>query len=261
MSQVAVGPNDSISARPSRTRLMIVSVLVGVAIVFAVAGYFIAHGLSSSSAPTSATTPTLPPTRSQLPGGTLGGFAASGTVTSVDRSTGTFVVSEIGGSSVTVAVSGATTYESRAGTVSSFAQVVVGVRVAVRGSTSNGAVAAKSVVVAPASRFRGGFGGAGAPGAFGSVASVDASTHSFTVTTRGGTTVVVDVSSSTKYANLSGSAASFAAVKVGSRVAATGTTTANGTVDATAVTILPAGGFGGGFGGGVGAAGGGVPSQ
>ena len=96
-----------------------------------------------------------------------------------------------------------------------------------------------------------GFGGT-PPAAFGTVASVGADT--FTLTTRDGTKVTVDVSGTTTYVDPGVTTPSFTDVKVGDHVAVFGTDSSN-TVTATKVAIGGPGGDGpggdgpGGFGG------------
>ena len=82
------------------------------------------------------------------------------------------------------------------------------------------------------------FGGT-TPAAVGTVKSVGAAT--FTITTRHGTVVTVDVTGTTTYRDRGVTAPTFADVTVGSHVAVVGTDTSN-TVAATNVVI---GGFGG----------------
>jgi hypothetical protein len=82
-------------------------------------------------------------------------------------------------------------------------------------------------------RHHGWFAGA-RQGVFGTVASVGSG--SFTLTTRAGTTVTVNVTSTTTFKDPSSSSASLADVTVGQHVAVTGTDTSN-TVAATAVFI------------------------
>ena len=96
----------------------------------------------------------------------------------------------------------------------------------------------------PAGHF--GFGGT-PPAAFGTVASVGADT--FTLTTRDGTKVTVDVSGTTTYVDPGVTTPSFTDVKVGDHVAVFGTDSSN-TVTATKVAIGGPDGDGpGGFGG------------
>ena len=79
----------------------------------------------------------------------------------------------------------------------------------------------------------GGFGGA-PPAAFGTVKSVG--TDTFTLTAHDGTTVTVDVSSSTKYMEFGKASATLSDVTVGTQVVVFGTDTSN-TVTATSVGI------------------------
>ncbi len=83
------------------------------------------------------------------------------------------------------------------------------------------------------------------PAAAGTVASVDASGNSFTVKNHDGTTVTVDVSSSTTYGDPSVTSPSLSNVTVGEHVFVVGTTS-SGTVTATKVMIgMPPRGPGG----------------
>ena len=91
----------------------------------------------------------------------------------------------------------------------------------------------------PAGHF--GFGGT-PPAAFGTVASVGVDT--FTVTTRDGTKVTVDVNGATTYMDPSVTTPSFTDVKVGDHVAVFGTDSSN-TVTATSVALGGPGGPGG----------------
>ena len=84
------------------------------------------------------------------------------------------------------------------------------------------------------------------PAVAGTVASVDATGDSFTVTDRSGSTITVAVSSSTTYMDPSVSSAGISNVTVGEHVAVVGTTT-SGTVTATQVLIGTPGGPGGAF--------------
>ncbi|MGH9097259.1 MAG: hypothetical protein ACRDWB_07520 [Acidimicrobiales bacterium] len=84
--------------------------------------------------------------------------------------------------------------------------------------------------------------GGSPPAAVGTVTSV--STSSFTIKTKDGTAVIVDVSGSTTYRDPGVSSPSLANVTVGETVAAFGTETSN-TVTATSVAIGEPGGPGG----------------
>ena len=88
--------------------------------------------------------------------------------------------------------------------------------------------------------------GGSPPVAFGTVATVG--TDSFTLTTKGGTTVTVDVTSSTTYNDQGVTSPTLANVTVGETVAAFGTE-ASRTITATSVDIGTPGGGPGRFGG------------
>jgi hypothetical protein len=177
----------------------------------------------------------------------LGHPAVFGTVATVG--TDSFTVTTRSGSTVTVDVTNATTYRDRGVTSPSFASVKVGETVAASGTETSGTVAATSVDIGtlggrPDGRPGGGDGRAGTrPAVFGTVATVG--TNSFTVTTRSGSTVTVDVSDATTYRDQDATSPSVANVKVGEMVAVSGTET-SGTVAATSVGI---GSFGGRWGG------------
>ena len=102
--------------------------------------------------------------------------------------------------------------------------------------------------------------GGSPPAAVGTVATVG--TSSFTIKTKGGTIVTVDVNGSTTYRDRGVSSPTLANVTVGETVAAFGTDTAN-TVAATSVAIGDPGGPGrhGGPGSGAGDRGGPPPAQ
>jgi hypothetical protein len=99
-------------------------------------------------------------------GGFRGGFGAGnvGTVKSVGSSS--FVISTFSGSTVTVDVSGSTTYSERGSTSAKFSDLKAGVRVAVEGSGTS-TVKATEVLILPAGNFRGGAGGGFGGGAGG----------------------------------------------------------------------------------------------
>jgi hypothetical protein len=159
-----------------------------------------------------------------------GGFGRGtfGTVSSVDRSSDTFTVKTVTGSTVKVKVTSSTAFRERSGSSpastskASFADVKTGESVAVIGSTSHGVLTATTVMI-------GTFGGRGRPGGFaggtfGKVSSVDRSADTFKLKTFSGSTVTVKVTSSTSYRDTSVSKASFTDVKVGENVAVTGST-------------------------------------
>ena len=170
--------------------------------------------------------------------------AAVGTVTTVGTSS--FTIKTKDGSTVTVDVSGSTTYRDRGVSSPTLANVTVGETVAAFGTETSNTVTATSVAIgAP-----GGPGdhGGSPPAAVGTVTTVG--TSSFTIKTKDGSTVTVDVSGSTTYRDRGVSSPTLANVTVGETVAAFGTETSN-TVTATSVAIGEPGGPGGygGYGG------------
>ncbi len=170
--------------------------------------------------------------------------AASGIVTSLGSNT--FTLKTTSGTSVTVDVSSTTTYRDRGVTSPSFANVSVNEHVAVFGTTSSGTVSATSVLIGGAGGHVG-FGEGAPPAASGIVTSLGSNT--FTLKTTSGTSVTVDVSSTTTYRDRGVTSPSFANVSVNEHVAVFGTTS-SGTVSATSVEIGTEGGhFGHGYGG------------
>ena len=169
--------------------------------------------------------------------------------------TSTFTVTTHDNTTVTVDVTGTTTYLDPATTSPTFADVKVGENVAVFGTDTSNTVAATKVAIGsvggPGGRH--GFGGT-PPAAVGTVASVGANT--FTLTTPDKTTVTVDVTGTTTYQDPGVTSPSFTSLKAGDHVAVFGTDT-NNTVAATQVCIggstVPPGPGGpgdrGGFGG------------
>jgi len=154
--------------------------------------------------------------------------AAFGTVQSVGANT--FTLSTFNGSRLTVDVTGSTTYRDGVKSTASFADVVVGQHVAVMGSRAGSTLTATKVFIGVSGT--GSFGAA--PAAFGTVRSVGHDT--FTLTTLAGSTITVDVTSSTTYADPKVTTPSFADVTVGQHVAAVGSR--NGTtLHATKVLI------------------------
>jgi hypothetical protein len=228
-----------------------VALAVVVALAFGVAGFAISASLSSGpSTPTAATvTPaTGSPGPQRGPGSRIvGRFAGRfGTVRSVSASG--FVFAPQTGSNVTVRVSSTTVYVDPGVTNPSLVDVKVGASVSVAGTTSSGVLDATRVMIGTPGGgrgFGGGFGGQ-RPVAFGTVKSVAA--NSFVVSSRG-TTLTVNVTSSTTYRDPSASSASFADVKPGAIVVVLGTSATTGSVSATSVLIGGFGGRGGGFGG------------
>ena len=164
--------------------------------------------------------------------------AAVGTVKSVGDDT--FALTTASGSMVTVDVGSSTKYVDPSVSSPSFSNVTVGEHVAVMGTESSNTVTATTVLIgAPPAGVKGsgGFGPGGPggpPAAVGTVKSVGDDT--FTLSTPSGSTVTVDVGSSTKYVDPSVSSPSFSDVTVGEHVAVMGTESSN-TVAATTVLI------------------------
>ncbi len=159
-----------------------------------------------------------------------------GTVKSVGS--GTFTLTKPDGTTVTVDVGSSTTYLDPGVTSPSLANVTVGAHVAVFGTdTSNTVTATKVAIGGPMGPGGpGGFriSGGTPPAAVGTVKSVGSGT--FTLTTPDGTTVTVDVGSSTTYLDPGVTSPSLGNVTVGAHVAVFGTDTSN-TVTATKVAI------------------------
>jgi preprotein translocase subunit YajC len=167
--------------------------------------------------------------------------AAVGTVATVG--TNTFTLKAKDGSTVTVDVSSATTYRDRDVTSPTFANVTVGETVAAFGTKTGSTVAATSVGIGgPGGGPGGGGPGGSPPAAVGTVVTVG--TNTFTLKTNDGTTVTVNVSSSTTYRDREVTSPTLANVTAGETVAAFGTDTSN-TVTATSVEIGAPGGPGG----------------
>jgi hypothetical protein len=152
-----------------------------------------------------------------------------GTVASVTTSpTDSFTVAAWKSQTVTVDVTGSTTYTERGVTSPGFSNVAVGDQVAVYG-TSAGTSTFNAVSVAITQK----------PTVTGTVASVTTSpSDSFTLKARNGQTWTVDVSGATTYSASGVSAPSFSTLAVGNQVAVYGTSTGSNTVDATSVVIL-----------------------
>jgi preprotein translocase subunit YajC len=158
-----------------------------------------------------------------------------GTVKSVGA--GTFALTTQDGTTVTVNVGSSTTYLDHDVTSPSIANVTVGAHVAVFGAdTSDTVTATKVAIGAPHTGGPGGPGGHDGtpPAAVGTVKSVGAGT--FALTTQHGTTVTVNVGSSTTYLDHDVTSPSIANVTVGAHVAVFGTDTSD-TVTATKVAI------------------------
>ena len=240
-----------------RHRAFRVTTAAAVALGLAVSGGAIANAASTGS-PTSTSTPGAP----GGPGGhsPFGGTppTAMGTVASVG--TNTFTLTTHDGTTVTVDVSSATTYLDQGVTSPTLSDVKVGDHVAVFGTDSSNTVTATKVAIGGPGGHdgHGPFGGT-PPAAMGTVASIG--TNTFTLSTRDGTTVTVDVGSSTTYAEFGVNSASISDVKVGTHVAVFGTDSSN-TVTATKVGIAnPNGGPGGPGGPGDGDGDGGMPTS
>ena len=210
------------------------AVALGLAIGGGVAGAASASGSSGTPSSSSGTALTAQ----------SGGMAscgtpptAVGTVQSVGDDT--FTLSTPSGSTVTVDVGSSTKYVDPSVSSPSFSNVTVGEHVAVMGTESSNTVTATSVLIgSPAGvKGSGGFGPGGPggpPAAVGTVKSVGDGT--FTLSTQSGSTVTVDVGSSTKYVDPSVSSPSLSNVTVGEHVAVIGTESSN-TVTATTVLI------------------------
>jgi Domain of unknown function (DUF5666) len=239
MSASASDPFPFVSQK--RRRGVRVTTAAAVALGLAVSGGAVANAAtsaspSSSTAPGTATPAGVPPNPAGMPpfGGTHP--AAVGTVKSLG--TGTFTLTTPDGTIVTVDVDSSTTYLDRQKSSPSIADVTVGAHVAVFGTdTANTVTATKVAIGGPPDGVRGAgmppFGGT-PPAAVGTVKSLG--TGTFTLSTPDGTTVTVDVDSSTTYLDRQKSSPSIADVTVGAHVAVFGTDTAN-TVTATKVAI------------------------
>ena len=237
--------DEPVSAPHRRRRGVWVTTAAAVALGLAVTGGAVAGAATGSS--TTSTTPD----HHGLPGG-HGGFggappAAFGTVKSVG--TDTFTLTAHDGTTVTVDVGSSTTYTDPSVSSPTFSTVKVGDHVAAFGADTSNTVTATKVAIGgpggpggPGSQGgpgMGGFGGHGGfggapPAAFGTVKSVG--TDAFTLTVHDGTTVTVDVSSSTKYMEFGKASATLSDVTVGTQVVVFGTDTSN-TVTATSVGI------------------------
>jgi hypothetical protein len=152
-----------------------------------------------------------------------------GTVASVTTSpSDSFTVTAWKSQTVTVDVTGSTTYTERGVTSPDFSNVAVGDQVAVYG-TSAGTSTFNAVSVAITQK----------PTVTGTVASLTISPgDSFTLKARDGQTWTVDVSGATTYSASGVSAPSFSTLAVGNQVAVYGTSTGSNTADASSVVIL-----------------------
>jgi hypothetical protein len=166
---------------------------------------------------------------------------AAGTVSAVGATSVT--ITQSGGSSRTLTLTGSTTY-NQGGATASKSALIVGVRISAQGTVdSAGNFTATSITIAPSA-------------VTGTVASKTPTT--IVVTTTAGKSVTVNVSAATKYSVRGVASPTLANVAVGYRISAQGTLNADGSLTATAVQSAPndqpgfgsGGGFGrGGFGG------------
>jgi hypothetical protein len=222
-----------------------------------------AEGKVSSSTVAATKVVILPSGHSRPPGppGAIGVVASvngssSSTACGVAGAAGTFILTTPNKSTVTVDVSTSTKFYDPAVSSPSFANVCVGLAVGAAGKTSSGAIDANLVGVLPAGK------GGLPPGVVGKVTAVNGSSTaktcgtagasgSFTLSTRHGSPVTVDVTSSTSFIEPGVKSASFADVCVGDFAGATGTKTGSSTVKANLVGVIPPGahGFPGGKGG------------
>jgi hypothetical protein len=259
----------------SRAVVKIAGAIVLVAAV-GLGGFGIAHALSGSTpaaakapVPSSGSSNATPPSGSGN-AGAVGGLGAGrlgdvviGTVKSIGSNSFTVTLRARGigvgatGGTATVDVASSTAFRTSSGPTT-FSALKVGDNVGVASKSTSTPYTATTVTIIPAGVGVGGgrgFGGGafGRGGTFGTVASVESGSFTVQGRTRGSTgtsTVIVKVTSSTTYGDSGSTSASFADVKVGTRVLVVGTTSGS-TLTATSVTIVPATGFGGGgFGGG-----------
>ena len=157
---------------------------------------------------------------------------ASGTVTAV--TSGSVTISQPGGSTKTLTLTGSTTY-TQGGAAATSSALVVGVRITAQGTVDSSGNFTAATVNISAAAVRG------------TVASKTATT--IVVTTSPGKTVTINVSSTTKYMVRGITAPTLNDVATGAFIVATGTLSADGSLSATNVQA----GFGGGPGfGGVG---------
>lgn len=154
---------------------------------------------------------------------------AVGTVASVTTSpSDSFTMAAWKQQTVTVDVTGSTTYTERGVTSPSFSNVVVGDLVAVYGTPAGTSTFdATSVVITQR------------PAVTGTVASITTTpSDSFTLTARDGQTWTVDVSGATTYSQCGASSPSFSTLAVGNQVVVYGASTGSNTVEATSVVIF-----------------------
>jgi hypothetical protein len=228
---------ESPSANPDKSvkvrRGMRVATVAGVALGLTVAGGAVAGAATKGSNAARASQTAKHGAKGEHSYGDHARPAAFGTVTSVGADT--FTLTTHKGSTVTVNVTSATTYRDHDVKSPSFANVTKGEMVAVFGADTSGTVVATSVGIrGTGGDWNHGDRSGSRPAAFGKVASVGQST--FTVTTREGSKVTVNVTSATTYRDHDVTSPSFANIETGESVAVFGTET-SGTVAATSVEI------------------------
>lgn len=197
----------------------------------AISGVAVLSGVSIASASTTgSTTPGIRPlhVHGGLPGVRP---VVDGKVTAVGA--GGFTVLDRSSTSYTVTVTGTTTYTERNVSSAGIADVTVGTFVDVVGSVTGTNVTATRVRIEAQERPAMPMRRMGTlPAAAGKVTTVG--TNTFTVVNRSGTSLTVDVSSSTTYVERGVTSGTFADLKVGDFAAVTGSVTGT-TVTATAV--------------------------
>ena len=150
---------------------------------------------------------------------------ASGTVASPGVTGGTFVITTAQGPTVTVTVTGTTTYREQGVSAADLTDVVAGDVVKVWGTIpSAGNVTAAIVAIS-------------LPVTSGTVASPGVSGESFPVTTDKGVAVTIDVSAATTYREQGVSSPGLGNVAVGDHVTVSGLITSPGVVSAVSVSI------------------------
>ncbi|HEX3462089.1 MAG TPA: hypothetical protein VHT49_14380, partial [Acidimicrobiales bacterium] len=186
----------------------------GLALGLAAGGSAIAGAATSGSSSSHSAASGQPPAGDMPPNGGSPPSAV-GTVATVGANS--FTLKAKDGTTVTVDVTSSTTYRDRDVTSPTLADVTVGEMVAAFGTKTASTVAATSVDIG-APDGPGGHGGPGGspPAAVGTVATVG--TNSFTLKTKDGTTVTVDVTSSTTYRDRDVTSPTLANVTVGEMV-------------------------------------------
>lgn len=153
---------------------------------------------------------------------------AVGTVATTPAN-GTFTVTTRGGATVTVDVTATTTYVDHAVADPTLTNVTVGERVGVFGTWSGTTITASEVVIASMQTI--------VPRVVAGKVATAPSGDAFTITTLSGTTVTVEVTSATGYADLAVASPSLADVTSGEEVAVFGTL-AGSTLTATEVMVV-----------------------